>query len=115
MYLFPYCYIFLGHLRWCNVDKLDLQTYMSEFKSYWMPHSYSSVPHLREELSKLLLLHIASGLEDWGSIPGWVILKTQKNGAWYCLVNTQHYKVQVKGKVEQAKEWSSTLPNTLML
>ena len=26
----------------------------------------------------------ANGLGDWGSIPGWVILKTQKNGTWCC-------------------------------
>ena len=28
------------------------------------------------------------------------------------LLNTQHYKVQIKGKVEQSKERSSTFPNT---
>ena len=27
----------------------------------------------------------ASGLGDRGSIPGWVIPKTQKNGTWICL------------------------------
>ena len=26
------------------------------------------------------------------------------------LLNTQHYKVWIKGKVEQSREWSSTLP-----
>ena len=26
------------------------------------------------------------------------------------LLNPQHYKVRVKGKVEQSREWSSTLP-----
>ena len=26
------------------------------------------------------------------------------------LLNSQHYKVRIKGKVEQAREWSSTLP-----
>ena len=28
------------------------------------------------------------------------------------LLNTQHYKVRIKGIVEQSREWSSTLPNT---
>ena len=28
------------------------------------------------------------------------------------LLNNQHYKVRIKGKVEQFREWSSTLPNT---
>ena len=26
------------------------------------------------------------------------------------LLNIQHYKVRVKGKVKQSKEWSSALP-----
>ena len=28
------------------------------------------------------------------------------------LPNTQHYKVRIKGKVEQSREWSSALPYT---
>ena len=28
------------------------------------------------------------------------------------LLNTQHYKTRIKGKVEQSREWSSTLSNT---
>ena len=28
------------------------------------------------------------------------------------LLNSQHYKVRIKGKVEQSKEKSSALPNT---
>ncbi len=28
------------------------------------------------------------------------------------LFNTQHYKVRIKGKVEQSREWSSALPYT---
>ena len=31
------------------------------------------------------------------------------------LLNTQQYKLRIKGKVEQSKERSSALPNTLML
>ena len=30
------------------------------------------------------------------------------------LLSTQHYKVKIKGKVEQSKEWSSALPSTLV-
>ena len=29
-----------------------------------------------------------------------------------CLLNTQHYKVRIKGKVEQSRERSSALPYT---
>ena len=56
----------------------------------------------------------ASGLGDRGSIPGRVIPKTQKMVLDATLLNTQHYKVRIKGKVEQSREWSSTLPNTLV-
>ena len=28
------------------------------------------------------------------------------------LLNTQHYKVKIKGKMEQSREWSSALPYT---
>ena len=31
------------------------------------------------------------------------------------LLNTQYYKVRIKCKVEQSKEWSSALPYTLLL
>ena len=31
------------------------------------------------------------------------------------LLNTQPYKVCIKGKVEQSREWSSTLPYTSVL
>ena len=39
-----------------------------------------------------------------------VIPKTQKMVLDSFLLNTQHYKVYIKGKVEQSRERSSTLP-----
>ena len=44
---------------------------------------------------------------DRGSIPGWVISKTPKMVLDTSLLNTQHYKVCIKGKVEQSRERSS--------
>ena len=52
----------------------------------------------------------ANGLEDMGSIPGRVIPKTLKMVLGTSLLNTQQYKVRVKGKVEQSWERSSALP-----
>ena len=46
----------------------------------------------------------ANGLGDLGSIPGRVIPKTQKMVPDAALLNTQHYKVRIKGKVEQSRE-----------
>ena len=56
----------------------------------------------------------ANGPEDLGSIPGRVISKTQKMVLDASLLNTQHYKVRIKGKVEQSRERSSALPYTLV-
>ncbi len=51
-----------------------------------------------------------NGPGDQGSIPGRVIPKTQKMVLDVILLSTQHYKVRIKGKVEQSWKWSSTLP-----
>ena len=51
---------------------------------------------------------------DLGSIPGQVIPKTQKMVLYASLLNTQHYKVWIKGKVEQSRERSNALPYTLV-
>ena len=45
-----------------------------------------------------------------GLIPDRVIPKTFKIVLDASLVNTQHYKVRIKGKVEQSWEKSSTFP-----
>ena len=46
----------------------------------------------------------ADGPEDQGSIPGQVIPKSQKMVLNATLLNSQHYKVRIKGKVEQSRE-----------
>ena len=46
----------------------------------------------------------ANGPGDLGSIPGRVIPKTQKMVLDASLLNTQHYKVRIKGKVEPSRE-----------
>ena len=57
---------------------------------------------------------VVNGPGDLGSIPGRVIPKTLKMDLDTTLLNTQHYKVRFKGKVEQSREWSSALPYTLV-
>ena len=52
----------------------------------------------------------ANGLGDRGSIPGQVIPKTHKTVLDAALLNAQYYKLRIKCKVEQSREWSSTLP-----
>ena len=56
----------------------------------------------------------ANGPGDLGSIPGRVIPKAQKMVLDAALLNTQDYKVRIKGKVEQSGEMSSAFPYTLV-
>ena len=56
-----------------------------------------------------------NGPGDLGSIPYRVIPKTQKMLLDSSLLNTQHYKVRIKGKMKQSRERSSALPYTLVL
>ena len=57
---------------------------------------------------------VFNGPGDCSSISGLVIPKIQKMVSDAALLNTQHYKVRIKGKVEESREWSSALPNTSM-
>ena len=56
----------------------------------------------------------ANGPGDLGSISGRVIPKTLKMVLDTYLLNTQQYKVRIKGKVKQSREKSSALPYTLV-
>ena len=56
----------------------------------------------------------ANGPGYRGSIPGHVIPKTEKMVLDASFLNTQHYKVRIKGKVEQSRERSRALLNTLV-
>ena len=51
---------------------------------------------------------------DLGSIPGRVIQKTQKMVLDTTLLNTHHYIVRIKGKVDQYRERNSALPYYLV-
>ena len=88
--------------------------------SYIITHSkrkISSQAVIKTILLKLINILIrvfANGPGDLGSIPGRVIPKTLKMKLDTTLLNTQHYKVRFKGKVEQSREWSSALPYTLV-
>ena len=69
------------------------------------------------KMPNIIKLHIglgvrvfANGPGDLGSIPGRVIRKTQKMVLDTSLLNTQHYKVRIKGKVEQSREGVAPSP-----
>ena len=54
----------------------------------------------------------ASRTADRGSIPGQVIPKTEKKVLDTNLLHTDHYKICIKGKVEQYKENTSAFAYT---
>ena len=58
----------------------------------------------------LVVWVFANGPGDLGSVPGRVIPKTQKMVLDASLLNTQHYKVRIKGKVEQSREGVAPSP-----
>ena len=69
-------------------------------------------------LSTLVAVHLHNHLGvrqwpgNWGSIPGQVIPKSQKMALDASLLNAQHYKIEIMGKVEQSRERSRALPYT---
>ena len=62
----------------------------------------------------MMVRMFANGPGDLGSIPGRVIPKTQKMVLDANLLNTQHYKVRIKSKVDQSRKRSRALPYTLV-
>ena len=65
-------------------------------------------------IDTIMVRVFADGPGDLGSIPGRVIRKTQKMVLVASLLNTQHFKVRIEGKVEPSRERSGTLPYTLV-
>ena len=76
-------------------------------------------------LSEIYLFHVLlhllvgrvfiNGLGDQDSIPDQVMPKTQQMVLDAALLNTQPYKVWIKGKVKPSRERNSALPYTSVL
>ena len=84
---------------------------MSEFQLYEI------IIHILADHSWLIGLvsrMFANDPGDLGSIPGRIIPKTLKMILDTSLLNTQQYKVRIKGKVEQSRKRSSALRYTSM-
>ena len=82
-----------------------------------LKESSGTIPTLLEGIPNvdIMVRVFANGPGDLGSIPGRVIPKTLKMVLDASLLNTQHYKGRIKGKVEKFWERSSALPYTLVL
>ena len=76
---------------------------------YWLKVSIYIVYIISPDIG-IMVRVFANGPGDLGSIPGWVIPKTQKVILDATFLNTQQYKVWIKGKVEQSREKSAPSP-----
>ena len=102
-----------------ETHSINLSIYLSIYLSRYI-HRYSyrytygyvlSLSHTHTHIG-LMIWVFANGPGEQGSIPAWVILKTQKMVLDATLVSTQPYKVRIKGKVEQSWKRSSALSPT---
>ena len=75
----------------------------------WLYFNLRTIPDIG-----MIVRVFANGSGDLGSVPGRVIPKTQKMVLDASLLNSQRYKVRIKGKVEHSRERSSVLPYTLV-
>ena len=57
----------------------------------------------------------ANGLGGWGSIPGQVIPKTQKMVFGTYLLNTQYYKIKIKGKWSNPRKGAVPSPTPVAI
>ena len=85
-------------------------SWLQSFKAVEFDNKYILIISSLNWLIDLVGRVFANGSGDLGSIPGHVIPKTLKMVLDTSLLNTQQYKVCIKGKVEQSKERSSALP-----
>ena len=105
----------LNNLKWLICHKTQPnQAWFVSLSLSPPPHKFKNLYADWEPDIGLAVRVFANGPGDLGSIPGRVIPKTQKMVLDASLLNFQHYKVCIKGKVEQSRERNSALPYTLV-
>ena len=113
-YSYLHLYIYITYIREYLIFIIRVFFYavISVYSSHSSPHSIT----LKIKLAYIgmMVRVFVNGSEDLGSIQGQVIPKTQKMLLDSSSLNTQHYKVWIKGEVEQSRERSSALPYTLL-
>ena len=99
-------------ILWCKMFSCTSKNYRISQTWRWNILESFSVGYKFDQSIVLAVREFAKSPGDRDSIQGRVILKTQKTVFDASLLNTQHYKVWIKGKVEQSRERSSALPYT---
>ena len=116
---FKYCYITLTLLRQSFLTEIELICITIISTQLLLATLVEGDPKAPFSIATILDIGImvrvfANGPEDLGSITGRVLPKTQKIALDSTLLNTQHYKVRIKGKVEQSRERNTALPYILV-
>ena len=120
-YLIPHCLTLslircVSRVKWSNPGKEVAPSPTPQCSSYWKRSLLIALDYGRQlylnRLIGLVGIVFAISPEDLDSIPGSVIPKTFKMVLDTPLLNTQPYKVRIKGKVGQSRERSSALPYT---
>ena len=99
----------------CQIYKYAIwknKIYNDNSCSLWQVNTIYEHLLLIKRLIALVGRVFANGPGDLSSIPGRVIPKTLNMVLDSSLLNTQQYKVHIKGKVEHSRERSSALPYT---
>ena len=110
-YLIPLCLTFsiiryVSRVKWSNPEEGIASSPTLRSCSYWKGSLWITNNYMTGAMAKMLVF--ASVLGDQDSIPGQVIPKTQKMVLDVSLLNTQHYKVQIKGNPGKGVISSST-------
>ena len=110
MYIHTNIYTYIHKYTIYMYIHTNIYTYIHKYTIYMYIYTniYTYI-HKQPDIG-LAVRVFANGPEDLGSIPGRVIPKTQKMVLDASLLNTQHYKVRIKGKVEQSREGVAPSP-----
>ena len=101
-----YAYVFLLSLN------LFISIWLCSLSIYLSIYIYIYIYRIVHFYISLKSRVFAGGPEDRGSVLGRVIAKIQKLVLDDALHSTQYYKVRIKGKVEQSREWGNALSQT---
>ena len=99
--------------RWCIISKCSLKvSFIGLIYRNIYIYIYKYIYIYIYIYSSIIVREFSTGERDLVSIQVRVIPKAQKVVLDAALLNTQHYKVRIKGKVEQSRERCSALPYT---
>ena len=103
-----------------NKETKPIHVFLKSIRAKWNPNTLTLCEYIEYIIRDLTRAFLQANSSDFiglvmGSIPSRIIPNTLKIILETSLLNTRHYKVRIKGKVEQSRERSSALPKTSVL